>query len=250
MTDNPSKRLKRCASCGRLVTGNADICPYCKQPLAAAAPNEKPTVNNRPENVSAAPATPATSTTPIAPTTPTTPAAPRPNASRPAWVYFAGGLLFAALMGGGVYAFKEDNKKDDSHHDSKEQADYDEEDYNDADAGNDATPYSSNTTTRKSTGRRHSAPYSETVDANYESHLPGRYPFASERLLTDEELALYPAAELRLMRNEIYARHGYIFKSEDLAAYFGAQSWYTPRTSQVTLSSIEQKNVVKIRRYE
>ena len=34
--------------------------------------------------------------------------------------------------------------------------------------------------------------------------------------------------ELRLMRNEIYARHGKIFNSKDLREYFSKQSWYEP----------------------
>ncbi|SCY80919.1 YARHG domain-containing protein [Lachnospiraceae bacterium XBB2008] len=39
--------------------------------------------------------------------------------------------------------------------------------------------------------------------------------------LTDEEL--------RLARNEIYARHGRRFNSEDLNDYFNSKSWYTPQ---------------------
>lgn len=35
-------------------------------------------------------------------------------------------------------------------------------------------------------------------------------------------------SELRLMRNEIYARHGKIFKSKDLQGYFSNQPWYQP----------------------
>ncbi len=38
--------------------------------------------------------------------------------------------------------------------------------------------------------------------------------------LTDEEL--------RLARNEIYARHGRMFKDEMLQEYFNSKSWYTP----------------------
>ena len=32
--------------------------------------------------------------------------------------------------------------------------------------------------------------------------------------------------EVRLMLNEIYARHGYIFKLEQYKSYFESQSWY------------------------
>lgn len=37
------------------------------------------------------------------------------------------------------------------------------------------------------------------------------------------------AQELRLLRNEIFARHGKRFSSPDLTAYFSRQSWYKPR---------------------
>ncbi|XME02624.1 YARHG domain-containing protein [Lachnospiraceae bacterium C1.1] len=34
--------------------------------------------------------------------------------------------------------------------------------------------------------------------------------------------------ELRLARNEIYARHGRMFKADDLQSYFNSKSWYKP----------------------
>ncbi len=34
--------------------------------------------------------------------------------------------------------------------------------------------------------------------------------------------------DLRLMRNEIYARHGYVFSDPDLVAFFSAEPWYHP----------------------
>lgn len=37
----------------------------------------------------------------------------------------------------------------------------------------------------------------------------------------------------QMIINEIYARHGYIFKSEDLNEFFGGKSWYTPRTNDM-----------------
>ena len=36
------------------------------------------------------------------------------------------------------------------------------------------------------------------------------------------------AEELRLARNEIYARHGRMFKADDLQNYFNSKSWYRP----------------------
>jgi hypothetical protein len=60
------------------------------------------------------------------------------------------------------------------------------------------------------------------------------------------------AEDLRVLRNEIYARHGRIFKDEKLQAYFNAQSWYTanPEFKDEQLSDIEVKNLAKIRQAE
>lgn len=55
---------------------------------------------------------------------------------------------------------------------------------------------------------------------------PGRWTESSERILLPGEVTLYPRPMLRLMRNEIFARHGYVFSSKDLQQYFGAQDWY------------------------
>lgn len=57
-----------------------------------------------------------------------------------------------------------------------------------------------------------------------------------------EKLTLY---DLRLMRNEFYAIHGYKFKTQWLSDYFSAQDWYQPR-DKVVLSDIEKANVAKI----
>ena len=37
----------------------------------------------------------------------------------------------------------------------------------------------------------------------------------------------------QMIINELYARHGYIFKSEDLNDYFGSKSWYAPKTNDM-----------------
>ena len=76
--------------------------------------------------------------------------------------------------------------------------------------------------------------------------LPGKYTFASEKELTKEMLSNYNKEQLRIIRNEIFARYGYIFKSNDLKKYFGQQSWYDPKRENVDkyLSEREQKNII------
>lgn len=62
--------------------------------------------------------------------------------------------------------------------------------------------------------------------------------------LTDEVLGKLSTNELSLARNEIYARHGYIFKSSDLNKYFSTKSWYNPDpTYNGALNEIEKYNI-------
>lgn len=83
------------------------------------------------------------------------------------------------------------------------------------------------------------------------SNMPaGIYPFTSLRKVTYDDVAYLSAKELRIMRNEIYARHGYIFKSKDLRTYFLNQGWYVPVSREVELSEVEMYNVNFIRQFE
>lgn len=60
--------------------------------------------------------------------------------------------------------------------------------------------------------------------------VSGEYIFAdsSSRYLTYEEIAALSEQEMSYARNEIYARHGRKFSSEELQNYFNSKSWYTP----------------------
>lgn len=83
-------------------------------------------------------------------------------------------------------------------------------------------------------------------------NIPGKYPEASLRPLTDKDLRNLSKRELKIMRNEVFARHGFIFKSADMKNYFGQQSWYKGRYSDVRnkLTDLEYKNVKLIQQYE
>ncbi|MCL2651690.1 MAG: YARHG domain-containing protein [Candidatus Azobacteroides sp.] len=74
----------------------------------------------------------------------------------------------------------------------------------------------------------------------------------STQLLTENDLQGLSKQDLRILRNEIYARHGYIFKSQDLRDYFSAKDWYHPQYSDVSnlLNTTEKKNVTFIQRHE
>ena len=54
--------------------------------------------------------------------------------------------------------------------------------------------------------------------------------------------------DLDLMRNEIYAIHGYTFKSKKWQDYFGKQAWYKAQFDNVDdqLTEIEKHNITVI----
>ena len=74
------------------------------------------------------------------------------------------------------------------------------------------------------------------------------YP-AGTRRLTYADIAGKSKRELELMRNEIYARHGYRFGRYDLQSYFEKKSWYQSMTEDGAdlyynrFSQIERDNV-------
>ncbi len=51
---------------------------------------------------------------------------------------------------------------------------------------------------------------------------------SDSRYITTSELDALTADQIRIARNEIYARHGRKFKDASLQSYFNARSWYTP----------------------
>lgn len=80
-------------------------------------------------------------------------------------------------------------------------------------------------------------------------------PDSSTRYLDESDLQGLTSEELRIARNEIYARHGRIFQSEDLQNYFESKEWYSgvynaESFSEDTLSEIEKYNRDLIVNYE
>ena len=77
----------------------------------------------------------------------------------------------------------------------------------------------------------------------------------SERELTESDLYGKSAWKLSIMRNSIYARHGYAFKKGTLYHHFSQYDWYHPTeddaaTIYYQMSNIERHNVRTIKEYE
>ena len=80
-------------------------------------------------------------------------------------------------------------------------------------------------------------------------------PDSSTRYLSNADLNPLTEWEIRVARNEIYARHGRIFKSQELADYFKEKSWYVPTVQPEQfdnsyLNNIEIENIKFITNYE
>ncbi len=72
------------------------------------------------------------------------------------------------------------------------------------------------------------------------------FPASDHVRLTREMLLPLSRAELRIARNEIFARRGRFFRDPALAQYFARFSWYRPYAWDVPLNAIEQANVALI----
>lgn len=83
-------------------------------------------------------------------------------------------------------------------------------------------------------------------------------PESNTRYLTNADLDSLSEWELKLARNEIYARHGRRFKDPDLQEYFDKQSWYVgsfesddfDKNHSSDISALEKKNAEFILQYE
>lgn len=95
-----------------------------------------------------------------------------------------------------------------------------------------------------------------TEEGNSQSGGEYIFPNSGTAELTREEVQGHTKEELRLARNEIYARHGVIFDVEELDTYFQSKSWYTPTISlrefldTMELSMVEENNITLISEIE
>jgi len=81
---------------------------------------------------------------------------------------------------------------------------------------------------------------------------PGDMELFENKLISEPMLHDLSLHELRLLRNEVYARHGRVFKTLWLQQYFGSQPWYDPKDDfkDEDLSGPDKTNVETIVAYE
>lgn len=76
----------------------------------------------------------------------------------------------------------------------------------------------------------------------------GMIPDSSSRILNDNDVEGFGDEDFRVAINEIYARHGRLFKDAELQAYFNEQPWYQGSVApenfnENSLSQIEKDNI-------
>jgi hypothetical protein len=81
---------------------------------------------------------------------------------------------------------------------------------------------------------------------------PGDMELFENKLISEQMLHGLSLNELRLLRNEVYARHGRQFQAPLLSQYFFSQPWYQPNENfkDEELSGPDKQNVETIVAYE
>ena len=93
----------------------------------------------------------------------------------------------------------------------------------------------------------------EDADTDAQEYI---FPDSDSRYLAEEEVKGVETDKLRIARNEIFARHGYIFNDEELSQYFNNMSWYQGTVSSeefnmdAVLNDFEKKNIELIEEIE
>jgi hypothetical protein len=95
-------------------------------------------------------------------------------------------------------------------------------------------------------------------EIGYKSHLvkdnySGKFTQASLRLLSREELIKLTKSDLKIMRNEIFARYGYKFSTGgEMDKYFKNQDWYSGQHDNVDkfLTDLEKENIKLMQQIE
>ncbi len=74
---------------------------------------------------------------------------------------------------------------------------------------------------------------------------------ASKQKLTEKDLKNLRKLDLEIIKNSVFARHGYSFKKETYRNFFEQTDWYIPVSNNVDneLSPLEKENVALLNRF-
>lgn len=73
----------------------------------------------------------------------------------------------------------------------------------------------------------------------------------SKQKLVEKDLKNLKKLDMEIIKNAIFARHGYSFKKETYRQFFNTQDWYVPVSNQVddALTPLEKENIVLLERF-
>lgn len=235
------EKVRRCVKCGNVIDDDATFCPFCgtqqlQQQQAQTEQNKQPTRD--------------------------TPAYEEHTDSSNKWLWIVVAAVVGVIAIGGVYYFMEVRP-------SKTVAV--------AGDGNSAFPDSTtsveeseSTTPAEERQEVEEKPVEESAELNdnTSSTAPSTsdasttayeaadlFDVVTSRKLTKSDIAGLGSSDLKILRNYIYAIHGYIFKTRAMKNYFEVQDWYNGTTSDQgtvyrELSPVERYNVDFIKRHE
>lgn len=74
---------------------------------------------------------------------------------------------------------------------------------------------------------------------------------ASKKALTEKDIKNLKKLDMEIIKNAIFARHGYSFKKETYRQFFDYQDWYVPVSNNVDteLTPLEKENIALLSRF-
>ena len=252
--------MRYCPNCNKQLSDNAKFCSGCGYHLSKSPPPPPPKPAPPPpptEPFFPLPDPTPNQVPPLDPVPPTAP--PRPKPPTPLWrrltpVLVVGAVIIIGAVSYFTWATRRERDQSYAPQVSAQQSD----DYN---ASTSTPAYSPpyqppriiapemDTTPEPTPGDADApevtaTPEPETVSPDY------LIPNSATTELKESDLLHFSAEELRIARNEIYARHGRLFVDEALQAYFNSKSWYIAipnKSAEVAISDLELKNAITIR---
>ncbi|MGH4118366.1 YARHG domain-containing protein [Clostridium sp.] len=121
----------------------------------------------------------------------------------------------------------------------------------------DKAPLNDNITPNKETSSDKDANVPASTDVTDKTKAADNdyiFPKSGSKKLLESDVALVSKDNLALAKNEIYGRHGYVFKSEPFKSYFNSKSWYKPdpnfKASNTEFNTIESYNINLILKHQ
>lgn len=220
-----------CSKCGKQIRDDIKFCGYCGAPVAATAKKTKPVPVALPTENSEDPAK-------AVPPTNVEASEKEGKKSGRIFLFGAVGLIVGVLAG--IFLMKNLKTPDSDDSLAMVQETQMEETYS-AENETETNEFTEESEAEEPVFEENVSP--EEMEEEKKETEPvyfGEYilPECTIRFYTVEELRNFSLEELRLARNEIYARHGRSFQAEDLKQYFSAKSWYEPLYSAAEMDAL------------